>query len=373
MHIACRIYPMTVNTLQIASIITIFQSVLMAFFFLQNKKCPQRNNILLSSLLIVFSLLVSCSLIVSMSLLKNSQTYTKIVLLFGQTAFLVGPLLYLYIRSLLNMNFSFNKYDWLHFIPFIIALIYSIGIIQTLHRLIIWTYPGRLFITAAILSQNIIYLIASWKIIQSYGLTLKLFLSYIDNSRLSWVRYFTVGYILLWSAQLQVFLGWDILGHPTWCPYGLSLYSLTAFIFFNGILFIALRKPESFYQVQKYRSSVLKQSNKDQYREMLLSLMNENKIYLNPSITLNDMAQKLDIAPCYVSQIINESFQQNFRDFINKFRIEESKQLLTHNNQNFNILGIAQEAGFNSKSAFNNAFKKHTGITPKEFKKKVPA
>jgi len=345
----------------------------MAFFFLQNKKSPQRSNILLSSLLIVFSLLVSCSLIVSLNLLKNSHTYSKLVLLFGQTAFLVGPLLFLYIRSLLDMNFSFNKYDWLHFIPFIIAFIYSIGVIQTILRLNIWTYPGRLFITAAILSQNIIYLVASWKIIRSYGLTFKLFLSYIDNSRLSWVRYFTVGYILLWSAQLQVFLGWDILGHPTWCPYGLSLYSVTAFIFFNGILFIALRKPDSFYQAQKYRSSILKQSDKDQYREQLLSLMNENKMYLNPSITLNDMAQKLDIAPCYVSQIINESFQQNFRDFVNKYRIEESKHLLTHNDQNFNILGIAQEAGFNSKSAFNSAFKKHTGITPKEFKKQVPA
>ena len=364
---------MTFNTLHIISIIAIFQSILMALFFSQNKKSPRTSNILLSSLLIVFSLLVSCSLIVSLNLLRNSQTYSKLVLLFGQTAFLVGPLLFLYIRSLLNMNFSFSKYDWLHFIPFVIAIIYSSGIIQTIHRLSIWTYPGRLFITAAILSQNIIYLIASWKNIQSYGLTFKLFLSYIDNSRLSWVRYFTVGYILLWSAQLQVFLGWDILGHPTWCPYGLSLYSVTAFIFFNGILFIALRNPETFYHVQKYQSSVLKQADKDHYKEQLILLMNKERLYLNPSIALNDFSQKLNIAPCYVSQIINESFQQNFRDFVNKYRIEESKHLLMQQNQNLNILGIALDAGFNSKSAFNNAFKRHTGVTPKEFKKNASA
>ncbi len=364
---------MKFNTLHIVSIITIFQSILMALFFLLNKKSPRTSNILLSSLLIVFSILVTCSLIVSLNLLKGSQTYSKLVLLLGQTAFLVGPLLFLYIRSLLNMNFSFNKYDWLHFIPFVIAVIYSDGIIQTINTLSIWTYPGRLFITAAILSQNIIYLIASWKDIQSYGLTFKLFLSYIDNSRLSWVRYFTVGYILLWSAQLQVFFGWDILGHPTWCPYGLSLYSVTAFVFFNGILFIALRKPETFYRVQKYQSSLLKESDKEQYREKLIALMGGEKIFLNPSMTLSDIAQKLDIAPCYISQIINESFQQNFRDFINKYRIEESKRLLTQPNQHLNILGIALDAGFNSKSAFNNAFKKHTGITPKEFKKNAPS
>ncbi|MGA3288470.1 MAG: AraC family transcriptional regulator [Bacteroidota bacterium] len=360
---------MKFNTLHIVSIIAIFQSILMALFFLLNKKSPRTSNILLSSLLIVFSILVSCSLIVSLGLLKGSQTNNKLVLLLGQTAFLVGPLLFLYIRSLLNMNFSFNKHDWLHLIPFIIAVIYSVGIIQTASKFIIWTYPGRLFITAAILSQNIIYLIALWKDIQSYGLTFKLFLSYIDNSRLSWVRYFTVGYILLWVAQLQVFFGWDILGHPAWCPYGLSLYSVTAFVFFNGILFIALRKPETFYRVQKYQSSILKQSDKEQYREKLTALMGGEKIFLNPSMTLSDIAEKLELAPCYVSQIINESFQQNFRDFINKYRIEESKRLLTQPNQHLNILGIALDAGFNSKSAFNNAFKKHTGITPKEFKK----
>ena len=99
--------------------------------------------------------------------------------------------------------------------------------------------------------------------------------------------------------------------------------------------------------------------------------MNKEKLYLNPAIALNDFAQKLEIAPCYVSQIINESFQQNFREFVNTYRIEESKQLLTRQHQNLNILGIALDAGFNSKSAFNNAFKKYTGITPKEFKKKT--
>ena len=99
--------------------------------------------------------------------------------------------------------------------------------------------------------------------------------------------------------------------------------------------------------------------------------MDEQKLYLNTSVTLGDIAQKLDIAPCYVSQLINETFKQNFRDFINKYRIEESKRMLTQQNQQLNILGIALDSGFNSKSSFNNAFKKHTGITPKEFKKRT--
>jgi AraC-like DNA-binding protein len=362
---------MTLSTLQIASIITVFQSVIMAIFFLLNKKSPRISNILLSTLLLVFSILVCCSLIVNLHLPLYNKTYSKLVIVLGQAASLVGPLLFFYIRSLLNINFSFKRQYWLHFIPFAIFLTYTITIIPTLRSTNIWLYPGRFLITAAILTQNLIYLFASWKEIQLNGMTLKLFLSYNDNSRISWMRYFTVGYILLWSAQLQVFIGWDILRHPEWCPYGLSLYFVTAFLFFNGILFIALRKPETFYQVQKYQSSVLKQEDKDHYKEKLTSLMDKEKLYLDPSLALNDFAQKLNIAPCYVSQIINESFRQNFRDFVNKYRVEESKQMLTRQNQNLNILGIALDAGFNSKSAFNSAFKKHTGITPKEFKKKA--
>ena len=98
--------------------------------------------------------------------------------------------------------------------------------------------------------------------------------------------------------------------------------------------------------------------------------MNQEKLYLNPSLTLAEIALKLDIHPIYVSQIINETFNQNFREFLNTYRIEESKRLLVQETQNLNILGIALDAGFNSKSAFNRAFKKHTGTTPKEFRKR---
>ena len=162
-----------------------------------------------------------------------------------------------------------------------------------------------------------------------------------------------------------------VLDNLTWYPYIKNLYTLTAFLFFNGIVYIALRRPETFQQTQKYQSSILNKSDKEVYRVKLISLMNQEKLYLNPSITINEIAQKLDIHPIYVSQIINEIFQQNFRDFVNKYRIEECKRLLTQEDHHLNIMGIALDSGFNSKSAFNRAFKRHTGITPKEFKKSV--
>jgi AraC-like DNA-binding protein len=137
------------------------------------------------------------------------------------------------------------------------------------------------------------------------------------------------------------------------------------------MVFIGLKRPEIFRQDQKYKDSILKESAKEQYRVELISLMNKEKLFLNSSITLTEIAQRLNIAPCSLSQVINETFQLNFRDFVNKYRIEESKRMLIQENQTLNIMGIALDAGFKSKSTFNSAFKRHTGITPKEFKNKA--
>ena len=363
---------MNFSLIHIASLIAIFQAVLMAVFSLQNKKTSRTSNIILASMLLIFAVINCGSLYMSIYPFKINIRYHKLIFMLGNLAFLIGPLLYFYIKSLLDMNFSLRKRDWIHTLPFMIAVICSLFIFQVYKHFNIWTFPSRIFFSSSILIQNLVYFIVALKNLQAYGLTLKSFLSYISNSRLAWVRFFVSGYIVLWSIQLQLFFGWDVLRQVAWCPYAMNLYSLTAFLFFNGMVYIGLMRPEMFHQGQKYQNSILKNSDKEEYQRKLISLMNQEKLYLNPSITLTEIAQKLDIAPCYVSQVINESFQQNFRDFVNKYRIEESKRLLTQQNQLLNIMGIALDAGFNSKSAFNSAFKKHTGITPKEFKKKTP-
>ena len=298
--------------------------------------------------------------------------FPKLILLLSDLGFLVGPLFYFYVRSLLEPNFSLKKNDWRHLLPFLLSLICSAIIFVLSPKFQIWRYPGRIFFSGLVLVQTVAYVIASFMALRAQGVPLTSFLSYIDNSRLAWVRFLMGGYVVLWLLQLQLFIGWDVLAQPAWCPYGISLYLVAAFLFFNGIVYIGLKRPEIFHQTPKYQYSVLTQDNKDLYREKLLSLMGNDKLYLEPSLTLPELAQKIGVAPCHLSQIINESFGHNFRDFVNKYRIEESKSLLAQQDQMHSILGIAFDAGFNSKSAFNNAFKKHTGVTPKEFKRKAP-
>ena len=351
--------------------IAIFQAILMAFVFVQANRKVRTSNLILAATILVFAILTTGTLLLSIRTIFFDPVSQKAIFIASNSALLVGPLLYLYVRSLLENGFTTRVRDTLHAIPFLIAEVCSAVIVNKYQSFIAWSYPGRIYFSGAIVLQNFAYLVAALRILHANGLPAKSFLSFIDNSKLAWVRFFTIGYIVLWSIQLQLFVGWDVLNRPQWCPYTSSLYFLTTFLFFNGMVYLGLKKPDMFYQGQKYQYSSLRKSDIDEYQQKLISIMKDNKLYLDPSLTLIDVARKIGLAPSHVSQIINESFNQNFRDFINKYRIEESKLLLTRRNQNLNILGIAHDAGFNSKSSFNSAFKKHTGTTPKEYRKEV--
>ncbi|HEY9490069.1 MAG TPA: helix-turn-helix domain-containing protein, partial [Chryseosolibacter sp.] len=102
----------------------------------------------------------------------------------------------------------------------------------------------------------------------------------------------------------------------------------------------------------------------------LKDFMDVQKPYLNASLSLPDLADKLHIPPYLLSRIVNERLNVNFFDFINQYRVAHVKTLLHDPKYNhLSLLGIALESGFNTKSAFNRVFKKITGQTPSDFKK----
>lgn len=99
--------------------------------------------------------------------------------------------------------------------------------------------------------------------------------------------------------------------------------------------------------------------------------MASNKPFLAPELTLDQLALQLSLRPRVLSQVINDRLGQNFYDFINRYRIQEASRLLTNpKDRKITILEVLYEVGFNSKSSFNTLFKKYTGLTPSEFKKK---
>lgn len=125
---------------------------------------------------------------------------------------------------------------------------------------------------------------------------------------------------------------------------------------------------DSMQEKESYKRSGLKSSDAEILHQRLLDLMDNEKPYLEPKLSLSQLAEKLTITPNNLSQIINQCDEKNFYDFVNGYRVQEFISLATSpQNKNMNLLGIALDAGFNSKSSFNQVFKKTTGKTPREY------
>lgn len=122
---------------------------------------------------------------------------------------------------------------------------------------------------------------------------------------------------------------------------------------------------------KKYNKFELPETQKEKILKDILQAMETKKLFLNNKLTLIDLSIEINTNKNYVSSIINEKMQKNFFQFVNEYRINEAKNLLTNKTyNNHSIEGVALTVGFNSKSAFNPAFKKQTGLTPSVYRKK---
>lgn len=120
---------------------------------------------------------------------------------------------------------------------------------------------------------------------------------------------------------------------------------------------------------EKYRKSTLNEEQSEKILTRLILLMGKEKPYLEMELTLPELSNRLSLSPNHLSQVINGELKKSFFDFVNEYRVEEAKKLLLSPEfRHFSILGVAMEAGFNSKNAFYSAFKKFTGMTPSKFR-----
>jgi AraC-like DNA-binding protein len=118
----------------------------------------------------------------------------------------------------------------------------------------------------------------------------------------------------------------------------------------------------------KYVTSSLSEKEKEEIVSVLEYIMLTKKMFLNPDLKMTDIVSEISLPRKQISQVINENLNDNFYNYINRYRIEESKRLLENIKfDRFSIEGIAKQSGFNSRSSFYAAFKNETGITPSQF------
>lgn len=356
-----------------------FQLILLALVLLLRQSKNRFNRNLLVAFLLTKAFLMIRWFVFRFDLLSYSNNMYAYHIS-SAAFFLLAPLLYFYIRSLCYKNFRFKKSDVIHLILFLLIIVFttlsvkiSLARVENAWYKIFDTHHYQIFWTLNLV-QLLCYIIAMLNTVYIYQTKLKNRYSSIEKINLNWLLMLLVLITLHWlfvtTRAALVVLNITV-GNLIQL---IDLYSITIFLVFTTILVIkGMAQLKIFTGIEdkpKYAELKLPDTEIQNHINRLTHYMTREKPYLTPSLTIEDMSAKLAIPTWQLSQAINQTFNQNFFNFINRYRIEEVKQRLNKAPDNKKtILEILYEAGFNSKSTFNQVFKKHTGMTPSEFKR----
>ncbi len=361
---------------------------------LARKQGNRRGNSILALLMLVYSLYLLESAFYQIPY----TSFLPVILTIGiGLVFLFGPLHYIYAQFIINPYYKFRPVHWLHFLPFTLVKIYFYAgflksgapMRQFAKTPDIYYNPFLLeFINITKIFIGIAYMIFTLLLLKKYARRIREQFSAIDKISLNWLRNITYLTLVVWLIALFTNI------HPLmkglnliYSDYIIISVALTLLIYTMG--YLGLIKPEIFSYVEsikkqspreikediilntssaKYAKTRLQEDKAEFYLQKLQTLMDEERPYLRPNITLKDLAEKMRIAEYHLSQIINEKLGQNFFNFINSYRVEEVKQRMNDPMySHISLLGIAFDSGFNSKSSFNSIFKKFTQMTPSEY------
>ncbi|MEM6718174.1 MAG: helix-turn-helix domain-containing protein [Bacteroidota bacterium] len=314
-----------------------------------------------------------------------------------QQLFLLPPLLYFHIKSSLNSSFKFQRKDWLHFVPALLYAVYTL-IVWITDKMILQEYyfyaDGRdkdfsLWYQIAGFGMMLFYLFQSLKLYAKYKKKTLNTVSFADSILLVWIQRFLWAFLGLLLIRMLFFIinsEWGNFGRKYW--YYISFSMLFYYVALNGYVhsvkinlqflpkmntdagedFLTEAEATEHTIHEDIQEEITITSEDKALQTQLEQFMVEEKLFTNPSLTLYDVASKLNTHPKKVSNIINKGFKMNFNDFVNAYRTEEVIKKVTDNENDIKtLLGIALESGFNSKSTFNRAFKKQTQHTPKEY------
>lgn len=364
----------------------IFQCLFFSFYLLSQKNNRRLGNMILAGFLLSKAITEVGGVLYHFEELRNLVISRAPYLFYYDFPFhfIYVPLLFLYILSLTKKDFLFKKVYWSHFVPFILFFILFIGkyhvgnaelLREKLQNGAQFTPLEDLLLSLAEYLQFFAYAVASLIVLKKYRQNIKEVYSFIEHINLSWLNFVVFGFTGWKSLRLIEEVLWIATG--SYSVMYMYVVAEIVFLTFVCVMFLkGLKQPVIFAGYdenqfrRKYEKTLLSDEAKAEYLDKLSLYMERQKPHLDPLLSLSDLAEKVAIPPHHLSQIINSCLNKNFYDFINSYRVKESQRLLSKQpTDQKTVLEILYETGFNSKSAFNLAFKKFTGMTPTQFRK----
>lgn len=368
----------------------VFQGLLLAWFFIKNGSLKNRPN-LYQGLVLLF-----LSATIFEELLNNTGYIVRVLLIsdFSEPMnFTFGPLVYLYIRNCIQDKPG--KREWLHFIPAIFWCLYLIfywvqpdelkynSYVKTKHPdwelLIVQSNIVedplylRQYINQVTGIHMILYLMLAVRLVLIRAKELNQTLFKTDNERLitlrSFLTHFLIVMVVFYSTKLYFGMDSDIGGYFLASYISFMIFA-TSYSVLNRSEFFKQNQSFLSFPVVKYKKSSLDTIAKTEIEKQIKHKFEKEKYYANNLASLSDLSKQIRTSQHHVSQVLNEKMGKTFFEILASYRVQEAKRILLDKNEsNITIEELAERVGYNSKSSFNNVFKKLTNQTPSEFRK----
>lgn len=372
--------PLTATNLLLAT--SIIQSLALAAFLLLPANIGLLSNRLLLATVLFFAA----------GLFEIFLYGTGLALIYPNIAYigtLLGLLqagtLFLYAKSLMFRDFRLRKEHAVHSLLFwivsaIFLVEYYLQPVDIKRQILLQRdHPGVLtspLLAVAIHLVFLLYLYATIRSISRFGMEVRQIFSSPENKQLAWLRILLIGYLVVWTVSMFYCLSAHIYKDHVSAKWVAAVGAVTGFLFINYLLVNALRQPIVFSGLSAEEVQLLldgQETSQSTYSDgkfidHLQRHMAEAKPFLYSNLSVEQLAGQLKAPPRELSRAINQGLGQNFFEFVSGYRVEEAKRSLDDVANRDNILQIMYDAGFNSKSVFNTAFKKTTGMTPSQYR-----
>jgi len=348
------------------SFLIVLTKVINAFGFVQAvtlsiililKGKQNQLNYFISALLLVLAIAIGNTLII----LGGLTNYIPITqALANSVIFLIGPILYRITEKGLGQDKSIRTF-WVHFIPFVIyvpfcfleALISPLNEIAWLHLvnsfIIFWLWNCQMFL----------YLIRSLQMLNKTQFKLR------DD--VFWLKFVVIGFLIIMSLNL-ILLIFSRFIIPIPHEITLNITVLLSFVV-GSITFKSQSNPIA--QIKPLTIEKVESKEIQDWEQTLENLLVLEKVFRLETLTIATLAEKIGVNQRVLSEMLNHKYGKNFNEFINEYRVKDViEKIENHALKNTTILGLAEEAGFKSNTAFYRAFKNYTGTTPKAFMRK---